>query len=185
MNKDKKVDAYIASFDEPLRAKLSEIRKLIRRLAPQASELISNDMPGYILHDSLVWFAGIGERVALYPRGHHFKKAYAKELVGYQTIKGAILFSSDVALPITLITKIIKDRVDQNILVAKPLPEGFPAKLALPVKRALAVAKITSLEILASYSEQEILDLHGIGPSDFPLLRSALQVVGLKFRRDE
>lgn len=185
MNKDKKVDAYIAAFDEPLRARLSEMRKLIRRLAPQASELISNDMPGYILHDSLVWFAGIGEHVALYPRGHHFKKAYAKELAGYKTIRGAILFSSDVALPTKLITKIIKDRIEQNILVAKPLPEGFPAKLALPVKRALAVAKITSLHILASYSEQDILDLHGIGPRDLPLLRSALQAVGLKFRRDE
>jgi len=182
---DKEVDAYIVAFDEPMRTRLGEIRMIIQRAVPQASEVFSNDMPGYVLHDSLVWFAGIGQHVALYPRGYHFKKVYAAELIGYKTVKGAILFPSDAALPTKLITKIAKDRANENRLVAKPLPAGFPAKLTAPVKRALAIAKITSLETLASYSEGEILALHGIGPSDLPLLRAALQTVGLEFRRDE
>ena len=84
-----------------------------------------------------------------------------------------------------LITKIVKDRANENRLVAKPLPAGFPEKLSAPVKRALAVAEITSLEALASYSEREILALHGIGPHDVPILRAALKTVGLVFRRDE
>ena len=123
--------------------------------------------------------------MAFYPRGYHFKKVYAAELVGYKTPKGAIHFPSNAALPTTLITKIVKDRAHENRLVAKPLPAGFPEKLAAPIKRALAVAEITSLETLASYSEVEILALHGIGPRDLPLLRKALQTVGLEFRRDE
>jgi hypothetical protein len=137
------------------------------------------------MYCTIAWFAGIGQHVALNPRGYHFKKVYAAELVGYMTVKGAILFPADAALPIKLITKIAKDRANENRLVAKPLPAGFPAKLSAPVKRALAIAKITSLETLASFSEEEILALHGIGPSDLPLLRAALQTVGLEFRRDE
>jgi hypothetical protein len=68
--------------------RLSEIRAIIRRAVPAAIEVFSNDMPGYVLHDSLVWFAGIDQDVALYPRGYHFKKVYAAELVGYKTPKG-------------------------------------------------------------------------------------------------
>jgi hypothetical protein len=84
-----------------------------------------------------------------------------------------------------LITKIVQERAKENRLVAKPLPAGLPEKLSAPVKRALAMAEITSLENLASYSEKEILALHGIGPSALPMLRAALQSVGLVFRRDE
>lgn len=180
---DKKVDAYIATFKEPVRTRLSEMRKIIRRAAPQASEVFSNAMPGYVLHDSLVWFAGIEQDVALYPRGYSFKRVYAKELIGYKTIKGAILFPANTALPNKLITQIVKDRVGENQLAAKPLPAGFPEKLAAPVKRALALAKITSLEALANYSEKEILALHGVGPKELPVLRQALKKAGLGFRR--
>jgi uncharacterized protein YdhG (YjbR/CyaY superfamily) len=182
---DKKVDDYIASFNEPLRTRLKEMRRIIRRAAPDASEVFSNDMPGYVLHDSLVWFAGIDQNVAFYPRGYHFKKVYAAELAGYKTPKGAILFPSNAALPVKLITKIVQDRAHENRLVAKPLPAGLPEKLSAPVRRALAMAEINSLETLASYSEKEILALHGIGPGALPMLRTALQSVGLVFRSDE
>jgi uncharacterized protein YdhG (YjbR/CyaY superfamily) len=182
---DKKVDEYIASFDEPMRTRLREMRVIIQRAVPDAIEVISNDMPAYVLHDSLVWFAGIEQDVALYPRGYDFKKVYAAELVGYKTPKGAILFPSNAPLPTKLISKIVKDRAKENRLVGKPLPAGFPEKLSAPVKRALAMAEITSLEILASYSEKEIVALHGVGPRALPMLRAALQTAGLVFRRDE
>ena len=179
------VDDYIASFDEPLRTRLREMRTTIRRAVPEADEVFSNTMPGYVLHDSLVWFAGIEQNVAFYPRGYHFKKVYAAELAGYRTPKGAILFPSNAALPTKLITKIVMDRAKENRLVAKPLPAGLPEKLSAPVRRALAMAEITTLETLASYSEKEILALHGIGPRALPVLYAALQSVGLAFRREE
>ena len=179
------VDDYIASFDEPLRTRLREMRTTIRRAVPEADEVFSNTMPGYVLHDSLVWFAGIEQNVAFYPRGYHFKKVYAAELAGYRTPKGAILFPSNAALPTKLITKIVTDRAKENRLVAKPLSAGLPEKLSAPVRRALAMAEITTLETLASYSEKEILALHGIGPRASPVLYTALQSVGLAFRREE
>jgi hypothetical protein len=47
------------------------------------------------------------------------------------------------------------------------------------------MAEITSLETLASYSGKEILALHGIGPRALHMLYTALQSVGLAFRRDD
>jgi uncharacterized protein YdhG (YjbR/CyaY superfamily) len=185
MNKDEKVDAYIAEFAEPLRTKLSQMRAIIRRAAPKASEVFSNDMPGYVLHDSLVWFSGAGQHVALYPRGHHFKIVYAAELTGFKTSHGAIHFPENAPLPAKLIAKIVTDRATENTLSSKPAPAGIPTKIGAPATRALAIAKINSLERLASYSEAEILALHGVGPSALPLLRAALQTAGLEFRQED
>jgi uncharacterized protein YdhG (YjbR/CyaY superfamily) len=182
MKKDRQVDAYIAGFDAPMRRALSDIRALIWRAAPDAIEVMSHGMPGYVLHSDLVWFAGIGSDVALYPRGHHFKKAYAAQIKGYKTIQGAVLFPASVALPDALISQIVRDRVEENKRTSTPTPAGTPEKLGAPAKRALANAQITSLDALARYSEAEILALHGIGPGSIPALRAALAAAGLAFR---
>jgi hypothetical protein len=41
---------------------------------------------------------------------------------------------------------------------------------------------ITTLTELATYSEREILKLHGMGPRSIPTLRKALMDVGLSFK---
>jgi hypothetical protein len=60
--------------------------------------------------------------------------------------------------------------------------EGFLSQLAAPARRALENKGITSLENLSRYSEKEILQLHGIGPSSLPKLREALKGKQLSFR---
>lgn len=65
-----------------------------------------------------------------------------------------------------------------------PSGHGFPAGLAKPALRALANAGITSLEQIASYSEEELKQLHGIGPNAVQRLRNALQERGMAFRED-
>ncbi len=59
--------------------------------------------------------------------------------------------------------------------------DGFPKNLSAPAQRALVNAKVTTLKKLAKYTEDEILELHGIGPSSIPKLRTALQSHGLAF----
>lgn len=60
--------------------------------------------------------------------------------------------------------------------------EGFLAKLSAPARRALESNGITSLEKLCELSEQEVLQLHGMGPASLPKLREALHAEGLTFR---
>jgi hypothetical protein len=59
---------------------------------------------------------------------------------------------------------------------------GFLSLLAAPARRALENRRITTLKKLASFTEAEILSLHGMGPGSMPKLREALKNAGLFFR---
>lgn len=59
---------------------------------------------------------------------------------------------------------------------------GLFSILNAPARRALEHTGITTLELLSSYSENEILALHGMGPASLPKLRKILEESGLAFR---
>jgi uncharacterized protein (TIGR02246 family) len=62
------------------------------------------------------------------------------------------------------------------------LPEGdLPDGLARPAQRALAEAGYTRLEQLTWVTEDEVLELHGMGPKALDQLRRALAEKGLSF----
>jgi hypothetical protein len=54
-------------------------------------------------------------------------------------------------------------------------------RLAAPARRALAAAGIERLEQLIHFSEAEVSQWHGIGPSALKQLRQALSAAGLAF----
>ncbi len=60
--------------------------------------------------------------------------------------------------------------------------EGFLSLLSAPARRALENNGISSIQMLAEYSEKEILQLHGMGPASIPKLKEALRAVGLNFK---
>ncbi|MER2089387.1 MAG: RNA polymerase alpha subunit C-terminal domain-containing protein [Sporosarcina sp.] len=59
---------------------------------------------------------------------------------------------------------------------------GFLSKLSAPARRDLEHNGITTLKQLATFSEKEILQFHGIGPASLPILRSSLEDIGLSFK---
>lgn len=61
--------------------------------------------------------------------------------------------------------------------------DGFLLKLAAPARRALQSKGINKLEELSKYTEKEILQLHGIGKTAIPILKSELKNSGLEFRK--
>lgn len=61
--------------------------------------------------------------------------------------------------------------------------ECFLASLSAPARRALQHEGIDTLAKLSTYSEKDILKLHGIGPSSMPKLRQALIDEGLAFQQ--
>jgi DNA-directed RNA polymerase alpha subunit len=75
---------------------------------------------------------------------------------------------------------ILKNALDENGLSFKD--EGFLGKLSAPVKRALENQGIKSVEKLAGYTENEIMSLHGIGPSSMPVMKKVLKERGLSFK---
>jgi len=60
-------------------------------------------------------------------------------------------------------------------------PNNLP-KLASPTRRALKNAGIVHLKQLTQVTEEELLQLHGMGPNALEKLREALEANGLSFR---
>lgn len=59
---------------------------------------------------------------------------------------------------------------------------GFLAKLNTPASRTLIENGIDTLEKVANYAENEILNFHGIGKSTIKTLKLLLEESGLKFK---
>jgi hypothetical protein len=63
--------------------------------------------------------------------------------------------------------------------------DGFLSKLSAPARRALVNKKILTIKKLSEFTETEILNLHGIGPSSIPLLKNELKSNKLSFRKSK
>ncbi|HWF18042.1 MAG TPA: DUF1801 domain-containing protein [Verrucomicrobiae bacterium] len=110
----KDVDEYIAATPEPARSILKKIRAVIRAaVPPEASEIISYNMPAFRHKGVLVWYAAFSDHCSLFPTSAMIEM-FKKELKGFSTSKGTIQFPLDKPPPIGLIKKIVKARVAQN-----------------------------------------------------------------------
>lgn len=108
------VDAYIKTFPLEVQEKLNVIRNIILEHAPNATESISYGMPAYKTYKKpLVYFAGYAKHIGFYatPTGH---EAFTEELKTFKQGKGSVQFPLHIALPINLIARIVKFRVEEN-----------------------------------------------------------------------
>ena len=112
------VDAYIAAQPEVNQPLLQTLRETILKAAPDAEELISYQMPAYKLHGVLVYFAGYKNHIGFYPAGSGIS-TFLPELTEYKTSKGTVQFPLHKKLPLALIRKMIKHRVQENLLKQK------------------------------------------------------------------
>ncbi len=60
---------------------------------------------------------------------------------------------------------------------------GFQSLLSAPARRAMEANGVQTLKQLSNYSEKEILEWHGVGPSSLPILGAALKAERLSFRK--
>ncbi|SOC42695.1 RNA polymerase alpha subunit C-terminal domain-containing protein [Ureibacillus acetophenoni] len=61
---------------------------------------------------------------------------------------------------------------------------GFLSKLSSPARNALLHDGIDTLQKLSTYTEKEILRIHGMGPKSIPNLKSSLEEEGLTFKEN-
>ena len=99
------IDEYIASQDESVRPKLTELRTIIRTALPDAQERISWSMPTYWKGRNLIHFAASKKHIGLYP-GDEAVAKFAADLEGFSVSKGTIRLPYDKDLPAELITRI-------------------------------------------------------------------------------
>lgn len=117
-NKFQNIDEYISTFPDEVQTILQQIRETISKAAPRADEVISYQMPAFKLHRVLVYFAGYKNHIGFYP-GAKAIEAFYKELSEFKTSKGAIQFPLNKEIPLTLISKITKFRVKEELETQK------------------------------------------------------------------
>lgn len=110
MPKPKSVDEYITSAPEEVKDKLIELRQLIKKCAPDATEKISYGMPYYGYNGRLVYYAYAKKHIGVYimPR---FLEGYEEEIKEYRTGRATLQLRLDKKIPEMLITKILKNAV--------------------------------------------------------------------------
>lgn len=129
------VAEYIAAFPKDVQQLLNQMRKIISTAAPQAEESVSYGMPAYkYLGRPLVYFAGYDKHIGFYatPTGHD---AFKEDLAKYKQGKGSVQFPLNQKLPVKLIERIVKFRVNENELkTAVKKNTGTAAKKTAAVK---------------------------------------------------
>jgi uncharacterized protein YdhG (YjbR/CyaY superfamily) len=116
--KFKTVDEYFSTLPAGLRSILKEVRNTIKQAAPQALEVISYNMPAFKLKGILVYYAVQKNHIGFYPTASPIV-AFKNELSPYKYSKGAVQFPLEGPMPLYLISKIVKFRVQEDLEKAK------------------------------------------------------------------
>jgi uncharacterized protein YdhG (YjbR/CyaY superfamily) len=119
----KSIDKYIASFSPEVQSILEKIRLTIRNAAPDAQETISYNIPTFTLNGALVHFAAFKKHIGFFPpvRGDARLEKAASTFAGE---KGNLRFPLDQPIPYSLIERLVKLRVKQNLLKARASRKG-------------------------------------------------------------
>ncbi len=67
----------------------------------------------------------------------------------------------------------------------KESASGFLALLSHPARNTLLYNGIDTIQKLSSYTEKEILKIHGIGKASISVFRKSLKAEGLSFKENE
>jgi uncharacterized protein YdhG (YjbR/CyaY superfamily) len=113
MKKAADVNAYIESAPKEVQERLRRIRAAIKEVAPDAEERISYGMPYYDYKGRLIYFGASKKHIGLYIPTPTLEEHKA-ELSDYETTNATLRLPLDKELPIGLIKKLVKARMQKN-----------------------------------------------------------------------
>jgi uncharacterized protein YdhG (YjbR/CyaY superfamily) len=106
-------EQYAHRFPRDVQRHLKTMRRTIHQAAPEAQETISYRMPAFKLKRILVWYGAHAEHIGFYP-GAAAIAAFKRELSAYKSAKGSVQFPFDEPLPLDLVSRMVKFRVQQE-----------------------------------------------------------------------
>ena len=108
------IDVYIAAQPAAVRPLLKSIRAAIRKVAPKAEESVSYGIPTFKSEGRpLIYFASHKTHIGIYPMTGGVKEKFEKELGGYEQSTGTVRFPLDEPIPLALIAKIVRFRLNE------------------------------------------------------------------------
>ena len=108
------IDEYIETFPKDVQIILQKMRQTVRKVAPEAEETISYQIPTFKLNGNLVHFAAFKDHISFFPTSSA-RVAFKKELSKYKGGKGTIQFPIEEQIPYDLVKKIAIFRRKQNL----------------------------------------------------------------------
>jgi uncharacterized protein YdhG (YjbR/CyaY superfamily) len=115
----KTIDEYLARIEPDQRAALEALRRVIRKAAPKAEEVITYGIPAFKQDGFLLGFAASAKHCSLHPMNNHTVADFAADLAGYSMSTGTVRFTPDKPLPAAVVTKIVKARIAENAADSK------------------------------------------------------------------
>jgi len=108
------VDDYLSRLPDEPRAALEKLRQTIKSFVPDATEVISYQIPTFKYQDRmLISYAAFKEHCSFFP-GAAPIEAHRDELKSYQISKGTIQFPASKPLPAALVKKLVNTRLEEN-----------------------------------------------------------------------
>lgn len=105
------IDEYLNKLEPEQKAQLGQVRQIIKRIVPEAEEVISYGIPAFKLNGSyIIGFAGFKNHLSLFPTGAPVEALQAK-LQGFKLSKGTIQFSAENPISENLIKELIEYRL--------------------------------------------------------------------------
>jgi uncharacterized protein YdhG (YjbR/CyaY superfamily) len=126
------VDHWLSRLEPKQRAALEKLRAQIRAAAPGAEEVISYGQPTYKLHGHLVAFGAFRNHLSFFPMSSTLIRQFP-EAAPFATSSGTMQFQPDRPIPATLVKKMVRARIAQNLEIAD---ERARRKKAAPGKSA-------------------------------------------------
>lgn len=123
--KDPRVDEYITNAPEPARLMMKQIRTAIRSVAPEAEEKMSYGMPFYEYKfpgykGRLAYFGRFKNHISFFAVPRHIPPDLAKSLEQYKAAKATLQFPLAAKVPISLLKKLVKLRMQEIDEEKKP-----------------------------------------------------------------
>jgi uncharacterized protein YdhG (YjbR/CyaY superfamily) len=111
MAKFESVDEYMAGLPDDRRAVMEQLRSTIRVAAPEATEVISYNMPALRLNGRfLVSYEAFKRHYSIFPWTERMVAELGDAVKPYAVGKGTLRFPADEPIPLDLVTRIIEIR---------------------------------------------------------------------------
>jgi uncharacterized protein YdhG (YjbR/CyaY superfamily) len=114
MNRDPRVDAYLAALPADQRELLERVSARIRTVMPDAEETISYAIPSFRQGKRyVVSYAGWKNHCSIYPVTDTFLAAHGEEVSDYDQTKGSLHFTPDRPLPDGIVEELVRARLSE------------------------------------------------------------------------
>jgi uncharacterized protein YdhG (YjbR/CyaY superfamily) len=114
------VDDYLAALPIGERSALQNLRKTIKAIAPEATEVISYQIPTFRYQGrSLVGLGAAKDHCTFFLMSTSIMREFKEDLKGFKVGKGSIKFHFDNPLPVNILRRLVKARIAENFELAK------------------------------------------------------------------